>query len=102
LCGFVLATLEIGIDGIIAGVQLLRSFVIALCSGHGGDVAVDRILPIAGAGKSMRRHVQGVRRIGRNLGVTTRRIQRARSERRDVVGVNDVVREARVIRLLGK
>ena len=57
-------------------------------------------LPHADAREGVRRHVQRVRRRGRDRRVALRGETRAGSERGDVVGVDDVVRESRVIGLL--
>ena len=62
-------------------------------------VGVDRFLPVAEPRKGVRRHVQRVRRRRRDFRVTPRRLERAIGQRRKVVAVDDVVREAGMIRL---
>ena len=63
------------------------------------EVGLDRLLPVAHAREGVRRHVQRVRRGGRDLRVAARGVERAGRQRRRVVAVNDVVREPGMIGL---
>src|ERR1700676_4472392 len=57
---------------------------------------------MAGAGKSVGRHVQRMRCVWGNLRITPSGPKRSRCQRRYVIGVDDVVSEARMFRLLRK
>ena len=63
------------------------------------DVGVDRFLPRADTRKCVGRHMECVRRIGREVRVLPRVRQRARRQGGNVVAVNQVVRHARMIGL---
>src|SRR5713101_1928968 len=89
--GSILGSLEIGIDQIILRVQhIARRIVFAGCR-FGSKIGFDRFLPKAEACKNMRRHVQRVRRVRRDLGIAARRIESASRERRIVVGVDNIM-----------
>jgi hypothetical protein len=81
--------------------QFFADDAVAAGDGAGGDVGVDRFLPVADAGEGVGRHVPRVRRVRCNLRVAPRRLERAVGQRRIVVAVNDVVRQAGVIRVGG-
>jgi hypothetical protein len=66
---------------------------------HGGRVRGDRLLPIADAREDVRRHVLRMRRGGRDLGVQVGRLQAFFGDRRIVVEMDQVVRDARMLRL---
>jgi hypothetical protein len=66
--------------------------------GDGGAVGGDRLLPQPERGEDVRGHVQRVPRGGREGGVAPRRRQAALSERGEVVGVDEVVHDAGVVR----
>ena len=66
----------------------------------GGQVRIDRILPQAQPRENVRRHVQGVRRRGRDPGITPRGRKRQNRQLRRIVAVDHVVRDARMVRLL--
>ena len=62
-------------------------------------IRVDRFLPHPEAGEDVRRHVQRMRHIGRDLGVTNRRIEPGLGKLRRVVAVDQVVHDTRMVRL---
>ena len=62
-------------------------------------VRVDRFLPIADTREDMRRHMLCVRGVGRDLGVEPRRIKALLGDRRIVVEMDQVVRDAGMLRL---
>ena len=94
----VLAKLEVGIDHVVLGVQIVADRLLRLRGLHRGDVGVDRLLPIADAGVDVRRHVLGVRRGRRDLGVAVGGVEALRGGRRIVVEVDQVMRDARMLR----
>ena len=94
--------------GILGGLQIRVHLVVPRMQRFAGvvplhrdvvrpDVRVDRFLPRADAGERVRRHVERVRRVGREVRVLARIWQRARRERRYVVAVNQVMRHAGMI-----
>ena len=87
-----------GIDHVILGVQIIADRLFGLCCFHRGDVGVDRFLPVADAGVDVRRHVLGVRRGRRDLGVAVGGVEAFLRGRRIVVEVDQVVRDARMLR----
>ena len=95
----VLRRLQVGVHLVVPRVQPFADVV----PRHGGvvraDVGVDRLLPRADAREGVRRHVERVRRVGREVRVLPRVGQRARRERRHVVAVNQIVRDAGMIGL---
>ena len=97
----VLRRLQVGIDAVVHRVQFFGDRPVALRDRARRDVRVDRFLPVADARERVRRHVQRVRRRRRDLRVAPRGVERPIGERRHVVAVDDVVREARMIRLAG-
>ena len=101
---FILAHLEIGIDQELVRVHLVRAAGLAcrfrlLRRGHRSQVRIDILLPHAKPGKDMSRHVQRMRRRRRNPGILPRSPQAVRRQRRRVAGVNDVVRQSRMLRM---
>ena len=67
----------------------------------GGDrskIRVDIVLPQANAGENVRRHVEGMRSGGRNLGVAAGGGQAEVGELRLVVAVDQIVRDTGMIR----
>ena len=101
LHGAVLARLQVRVRHVVHRVQLLRRRARLARSVGRQDVRVDRLLPRADTREGVRRHVQRVRRRRRDLRVAARRAQRVIGQRRHVVAVDDVVRDARMIGLLG-
>src|SRR5215469_7869488 len=77
--------------------QLLRSLSFALCRRSRSEIAGDRILPITHASEGMGWHMQSMRSIRSDLRVALCCLQGSRCERRDVVGMDDVVRESGMI-----
>ena len=65
-----------------------------------GAVRVDRLLPHAKPREDVRRHVQRMRHVGRDLGVADRSVQPRRGELWRVVAVDQVMYDAGVVRLL--
>ena len=65
----VLSELQIGIDLIVHGVQLVVEILGLLCGARSLDVRCDRFIPIADAREDVRRHVLGMGGGGRDLGV---------------------------------
>ncbi len=105
--GALLSGLEIGEDEVVERVDVVHHRGAAMDApgpfargGDGGEVRGDRFLPHPEPRVDVRRHVQRVRHPGRDFAVALRRLQPARSERRVVVGVDDVMRDARMIRVL--
>ena len=68
----------------------------------GRPVRLDRVLPVAKSREDVRGHVKGVGRVGRDARVSAGRAETLRGDRREVVAVDQVVRHAGVIRLLGE
>ena len=93
----VLSGLQIGVGLIVESVKLLDRRVLSRRGASRREVGVDRLLPEPDAGEGMRRHVERMRRVRRNRGVAARRVEAARGQRRRVVGVNQIVRDARVV-----
>ncbi len=69
------------------------------CGALRGDVGVDQFLPIADAGKNVRRHVQGMGRRGRDLGITPGGFEALVGDRRIIVEMDQIVRHAGMLRL---
>ena len=99
LCLLVLSELQIGIDLIVHGVQLVVEILGLLRDARSLDVRCDRFLPVADAREDVRRHVLGVGGGGRDLGVAPRRIEALLGDRRIVVEVDQVMRDAGMLRL---
>ena len=105
----VLARLEICVHDVVERVQRLipdRGFsqlrVIRLAGIRGRAVGVDRLLPETEAREDVRRHVLRVRHGRRDLRVAPRSAEPARGQGRIVIAVDDVVRDAGMVRLLGQ
>lgn len=75
-----------------AAIDLFRP--VPLEVGHGLEAPEAR--------EDVRRHVEHVRHVGRDLRVSVRRRQRQVRQLRRVVGVDQVVRDARVLRVRGR
>ena len=101
LHGLVLAGLQVRVDDVVHRVQFFRRRARLARAVGRHDVGVDRFLPGADARERVRRHVQRVRRRRRDRRVACAPRQRAIRQRRHVVAVNDVVRDAGMIGLLG-
>ena len=78
--------------------QLVAGFLLGLRRLDRGDVGGDRLLPIADARVDVRRHVLGVRRGRRDLGIAVGGVEALLGERRIVVEVDQVVRDAGMLR----
>jgi hypothetical protein len=65
---------------------------------NGGDIRCDRILPEPQPDENVRRHVQCVRETGSNLGIGPCGRHPLRREHRIVIGMDQVVRDSRMIR----
>ena len=63
------------------------------------DVGGDRLLPIADAREDVRRHVLGMGRRGRDLGIAPGGIEAFLGDRRIVVEMDQVMRHAGMLRL---
>ena len=87
-----------GIDHVVLGVQVVADRLLRLRRLHRRDVGVDRFLPVADAGVDVRRHVLGVRRGRRDLGVAVGGVEPLLRGRRVVVEVDQVMRDARMLR----
>ena len=94
----VLAELEVGIDHVVLGVQIIADRLLRLRGFHRSDVGIDRFLPVADAGVDVRRHVLGVRRGRRDLGIAVGGVEAFLRRCRIVVEVDQVVRDARMLR----
>ena len=68
--------------------KLITALVMGLGRLDGSRVCRDRFLPVADAGEDMRRHMQRVRRIGRNRRIFSRR---GKSLRRKFCGVGGML-----------
>ena len=95
----VLRGLQVGIGLIVERVQFLGNRVVLVRGRGRRQVGVDRFLPEPDPGEGVRRHVERVRRVRRDLRVAPGRIERPRRQRRHVEAVNDVVRQTRMLRL---
>ena len=73
-----------------------------LGGGDGGEVGIDVILPKAEPGKNVRRHMQGVRRGGSQLRIFPSRRQSLLRHAGLVVGVDQVMGDARMIGFFGE
>src|ERR1022692_2657054 len=71
--------------------QLLCRLTLAPCGCRRCYVAVDGLLPVTGARKGMRWHVQRMRRIRRDVRVTSRGHQRPSCQRRHIVRMDNVM-----------
>ena len=95
----VLPHLQVGVLHIVRRMQGLRDGRIAQRGLDGSPVAGHGFLPQANTSERVRRHVQRVRCHGCDIGIAPRRTARFSRERRHVVGVDDVMREAGMLRL---
>ncbi len=107
LSALVLALLEVGVDHVVHGVELIEGSSAAVQSLRLGDgrarrgrIGDDGIVPKSQPGEDVRRHMLGVRGIRRDFGVGARRGQSEFRGRRVVHTVNDVMGDAGVIRVL--
>src|SRR5204862_5067407 len=84
-----------GVYGLVAFVAFQRDL---------GRAPVGRrgILPGAHAREDVRRHVQRVRRVGSDAGVALGGRHALLRDRRRVIAVDEVVRDARMVRILGE
>ena len=103
----VASALHVGVEEEIHGVELVAFATHAHSSGFArgrdrGEVGVDIVLPEADAGEDVRRHVQGVRRGGRDLRVAAGGGQSELRELRLIVGVDQVVGHAGMVGLGGE
>jgi hypothetical protein len=80
--------------------QLIVGLILRLRHGGRALVGCGRFLPGADAGENVRGHVQRVRCGGRDLGVTLGGGQSLCRDRRVVIGVDEVVRDTRMVRVL--
>ncbi len=67
-----------------------------------GGVGVDRFLPVAEAGEDVRRHVERVRRIGRDIRIRLGCVETMLGDRRRIVGVDEIVGDTGMTRLRGE
>ena len=67
--------------------------------GIGRAVRIDRFLPHTETGEDVRGHVQGMRHVGRNLGVADRRVETGLSQLGRIVAMDQVMHNAGVVRL---
>ena len=98
-CLAVPGELQIGVDDVVHRMQRVIAFV--ALERHVSRTAVGRrrVLPGADAGEDMRGHVQRMRRGRRDGRVASCRRQTLLCDRRRVVGVDQVMRDARMIRI---
>src|SRR5215471_1242642 len=107
-CGYhlfrnaVLGSLKVCVDKVVLRVELVPRSIVFLGRRFGSEIGFDRLLPKAQARKNMRRHMQCMRRVRRDLGVAPRSIERLLRKRRIVVGMDDVMSYPGMIWLLGK
>ena len=95
----VLRELQIGIDQVIGGVQLLAEILAVLCRARRGDVGADQFVPVADAREDVRGHVLRVRRGRRDLGIALGGIDAFLRQGRGVVEMDQIVGDARMPRL---
>ena len=99
--GFVvLCLLEVGVDEVVIGVELIVALGGGAGRGGGGEVGGDGFGPRADAGEGVGGHVEGMGGIGCDFGVELGGVEGVGGERGDVVGVDDVVGEAGVIGII--
>jgi hypothetical protein len=91
-----------GVGHVIPGVELALGVAVGLGGPCGVRARLDRLLPQSQPREDVGRHVQGVRRGRRDLRVPPGGVERARGEWRVVVAVDEVVGDARMVRLLGE
>ena len=88
-----------GVDQVVHAMQLIVQLLVGFRGADGRTIGGNRFLPITHAGKDVRRHVQPVRRRGGDFGITLCRFEPLIRDRRIIVGVNQVMSDAGVIRL---
>ena len=93
----VLRGLQVGVDHVVHGVQLIGNLSGISRRRRGGYVGVDGALPIADPCEGVGWHVQSVRRGRGNLSIALRSCDGSPGEWRHIVGVDDVVSQARMI-----
>ena len=98
----ILSSLEIRIEQVIFRVQLVPGCIVFPGRRFRSKVGFDRLLPKAQAGKNMRRHMQCMRRVRRDLGIAACCIEGPTGKRRIVVGMDNVMSYPGMIWLLGK
>jgi hypothetical protein len=91
------ALLQVGVGEVVERMQLVRKLAVRMRRIRGATVGRDRFRPGADARERVRRHVQRMRHGRREGRVAPRGGQRARCERRHVVGVDQVVGQARMV-----
>ncbi len=96
--------LQIGVDHVVDCVQsfgrdglMVRPRVVEARL-EGARIGCDGFVPQAQSDENVGRHVLRVRRGGSDLRIAAGRVEAQRREARRVVGVNDVMREAGVLR----
>jgi len=98
LAFFVLPELQIGIDHVVHRMQLFVRLLGFLCDTQRHCVGVDRLLPVPDACEDVRRHVLGVRGARSDLGVEPGGFEAFVGQRRRVVEMDQVVRDAGMAR----
>ena len=100
---FILAGLQVGIKKKVHGMQFVSTHIHRtrlLRNGHRFQVRLDILLPQSEPGENVRRHVDRVGRRRRNLRIGAGGIQSRRRHLRRITGMNNVVRQAGMIRVL--
>ena len=95
----VLPQLQIGIDLVVHGVQLVVVVLGRFRGARRRDVRRDRFIPIADAREDVRRHVLGMGGRGRDLGVTPGRIEALLRDRGVIIQMDQIMRDAGMLRL---
>ncbi len=96
----VAAELQAGVDDVVHRVQGVIAFLALQRHVRRSAVGAHRILPRPDPRKDVRRHMQRMRRVGRDAGVTPGRGHPFLRDRRGVIAVDQVVRHARMVRIL--
>lgn len=97
--------MQIGVFQKFHGVKaVLRSVMESRRFGRyfGREIGGDVVLPEAEARKNVRRHVQRMRHLRRDLRIVARGVESVVSLLGIVAGVNDVVGDSRMVRMLAK
>src|SRR3954453_3892455 len=95
----VLRKLEQRVDHIVVGMQLLAGVLALLGSLGGTAIGVNGFVPVAYAREDVRRHMQGVRCRRRDLGVALGSVESLPCDRRIVIEMDQVMRDAGMPRL---
>jgi hypothetical protein len=95
----VLCELQIGVDHIVLPVQLVAVLLVRLGRAHRRGIGRNRFLPVADAREDVGRHVLRMRRRRRDLGIARGGVETFLGDRRIVVGVDQVVGDAGMLRL---